>query len=104
MGAALPAASAASGSRARQPLQPGILAAKSRHREIAAQATAAEPGGERTAGPSRAWPRWWLGAALRFARLSLGSRHLKEDKLGAVRGGRVLANLVQAFKIGTLKA
>jgi len=41
---------------------------------------------------------------LRFARLSVVSRHLKEDKMGAGRcGGEVLANL-QAFKIGTLKA
>lgn len=37
MGAALPAASAASGSRAGQPLQPGILAAKFGDRLIAAQ-------------------------------------------------------------------
>lgn len=61
-----------------------------------------EEGGLRS--PSRAWPRWFLGAALRFARLSVVSRHLKEDKMGAGRcGGEVLANL-QAFKIGTLKA
>lgn len=41
---------------------------------------------------------------MRFARLSVVSRHLKEDKMGAGRcGGEVLANL-QAFKIGSLKA
>lgn len=51
MGAGLPAASAASGSWARQPLQPGILAAKFRDRQIAGQATAAKPGGGRTAKP-----------------------------------------------------
>lgn len=52
VGAALPEASAASGSRARQPLQPGILAAKFRDRQIAAQAAAAEPERRRVAKPS----------------------------------------------------
>lgn len=90
MGASLPAASAASGARAVQPLQPGILAAKLRDRQIAAQAAAAEPGGARTAKPPPnapfrgGAPRVLLvsSAVLRFAQLPFVSRLLKEERGG----------------------
>lgn len=82
MGAALLAASAASGCRAEQPLQPGIWAAKSRDRQIAARAAAAA--GRRAACRGGAPGRVVLvsSAVLRFAQLAVVSRHLKEEKIG----------------------
>lgn len=72
MGPGLPAASAASGPWP-GPLQPGILAAKFRDRQIAGQATAAKPGGVRTAKPqaslglvSRGQPCALRGSLLSF--------------------------------------
>ena len=90
MGAALPAASAASGSRARQPLQPGILAAKFRDRQIAGQATAAKPGGGRTAKPQPSLAslvsRGSLALCTALCRLSESER--RQDGGGEVwRGG-----------------
>lgn len=58
--AALPAAAASSGSRGERLLHSGIWAAKSRDRQIAAQAAAAEPGGARPSGaahPEYCWFR-----------------------------------------------
>lgn len=88
MGAALPAASAASGSRTELPLQPGTLAAKLKDRQIAAQAAAAEPGRARPAKPPLnspfrdGAPRVLLSSTvvLRFARLAFVSGPLKEEK------------------------
>lgn len=57
--AALPAAAASSGSRAEWPLRSGIWAAKSRDRQIAAQAAAAEPGGARPSGAARPGYCWF---------------------------------------------
>ena len=61
--------------------------------------TAAKPGEGRAAKPQPSLASLVSSAVLRFARLAVVSRHLKEEKMEK----KILANL-QAFKIRILKA